>query len=443
MNPYSGIFTYKLSTPPRGTLLLAVFLCLLCASFTNKNSETIVSDPLLVAAFYKKTGNDKFWFTGNTDGFLLRRQLVSLLMQCETQGLDPKQYPIEALKSHMMDNDTAGADPMPAERLYTDVALKYLKDLLTGNIGYSMVPYDELSSKAAQQDDKLIISLLAGSPNPSLLVSTSESLEPATENYSLMRAALQKVLPDNKGDTARQLKIALNTYRWINHFHFDKCIVVNIASAKLHYYERDSLLLEMKVVAGKPSTPTPRFAAHCNQVILYPYWNVPYSIAVNELLPLCKNVPGVLNFMNMQVLDSKGNVVNPEKINWKVYNRNKFPFRFRQSTGCDNALGVVKLNLTSPYSVYLHDTNMKFAFKSNKRFMSHGCIRIEKPMELCRYLLGDIFNQQFVEACVKDQKPVIRPLSNPVPVFVIYARADVEGGQVMMYPDIYHLAQNP
>lgn len=442
MTFYSGTSNDKLLDFLRVKLLLVVFMCFLCPSFAKNNSDPIVSDPVLVSAFYKEIGSNRFWFPENDNG-MLRRQLVSLLTNCDIQGLDPKHYSIEALQSHMMDNDTVGARQMLAEHLYTDVAIRYLKDLLSGNIYADMTPYDELSSKAKQQDENLIINLLAGCLDSSLLAKRSESLEPATEKYSLLKAALQEALPRNNSDTVRQLKIALNTYRWINHFHSGKCIVVNIASTQLRYYERDSLVLEMKVVVGKPSTPTPRFAAHCNQIILYPYWNVPYSIAVNELLPLCKKGPGVLNFMNMQVLDSKGNVMNPEHINWKAYSRKNFPFRFRQSTGCDNALGVVKLNLTSPYSVYLHDTNMKFAFKSNKRYMSHGCIRIEKPMELCRYLLGDMFNQQFVEACIRNQKPVIKPLSEPVPVFVIYVRADTEEGQVKLYPDIYHLTPKP
>ena len=116
------------------------------------------------------------------------------------------------------------------------------------------------------------------------------SLEPNDKEYLLLKTELQ-----SKSSLTflqkQQLTISLNFYRWIHHFNFEKYIVVNIASATLRYYEYDSMKLRMKVVVGKPSTKTPRFAAHCNQVILYPYWNVPASIALKELLPRFKRNP--------------------------------------------------------------------------------------------------------------------------------------------------------
>ena len=207
----------------------------------------------------------------------------------------------------------------------------------------------------------------------------------------------------------------------------------------LHYYEQDSMILEMKVVTGKPSTPTPRFAAYCNQVILYPYWNVPQNIALNEILPLCKKGAGVLDFMNMQVIDAKGKIIDHKTLNWDAFSKKNFPYRFRQSTGCDNALGVIKLNLTSPYSVYLHDTNMKSAFASSNRYFSHGCIRIEKPVALVKYLLQGDFDEDLLAACVRGQKPVVKPVHDPVPVFVIYSTVDIQMGKLNYYQDIYHL----
>ncbi|ANH80829.1 hypothetical protein A8C56_07405 [Niabella ginsenosidivorans] len=77
----------------------------------------------------------------------------------------------------------------------------------------------------------------------------------------------------------------------MHHFRFKKFIVVNIAAAELNYYDADSLQLNMRVVAGKSSTRTPRFTVYCDQIILYPYWNVPRSIAVNEILPFTKIIP--------------------------------------------------------------------------------------------------------------------------------------------------------
>jgi L,D-transpeptidase YcbB len=422
-----------------GFLSLMLLINFVNTSFAKEIADSRLSDIALVGTFYKQVGDSMFWFSEGKNAGGLRRQLIASLAACEAQGLDPQQYRIEELKNLNTGSSTTTTQ-RDADHLFTDVALEYMKDLVKGNLSSNFVSYDELSSKALPKDKQLLVDLLAGCADSASLEKTLNSLEPATAEYQLLKTALSNTL---NTDTARQLKTALNAYRWIHHFQFAKCIVVNIPSARLYYYEGDSLKLEMKVVLGKPATPTPKFAAHCNEVILYPYWNVPHSIAVNEFLPMCKKGYGVLKLMNIQVLNSKGQVVNPATINWSAYNKKNFPFRFRQSTGCDNALGVIKLNLTSPYSVYLHDTNMKFAFKLNKRFQSHGCIRIEKPVELCRFLLDGVFDQTLVDACVKDQKPVTKKLSGPVPIFVIYATADSRGQSLKYYPDIYKLNRKP
>jgi murein L,D-transpeptidase YcbB/YkuD len=233
---------------------------------------------------------------------------------------------------------------------------------------------------------------------------------------------------------------ALNIYRWIHHHSFPRCIVVNIASATLCYYEQDSLRLRMKVVVGKPSTRTPRFAAWCDQVVLYPYWNIPRKIAVNEFMPMFRRVPALANAMNIQLLDSRGRVVDPASIDWPRWNKRNFPYSMRQSTGCDNALGVIKFNLTSPYDVYMHDTNLKQAFHSTYRYYSHGCIRLEKPFELGAALLGDKLDTSFLALGLKDQQPLSVRLQMPVPVFVVYLTADIDAeGKLRFFKDIYHL----
>jgi len=132
---------------------------------------------------------------------------------------------------------------------------------------------------------------------------------------------------------------------------------VNIASATLRYYEHGKLKLLTKVVVGKPSTRTPRFAAYCNEIILYPYWNVPTKIVLNELLPKFKSDSSYIDELNMQLINAGGQVVDHYKLNWNRYSSRYFPFRVRQGTGCDNSLGVIKFNLASPLGVYLHDTN--------------------------------------------------------------------------------------
>jgi len=391
-----------------------------------------------VDAFYKNRNNKLFWFA-DSSGIMLRSRLLLLMSHCEEQGLDTGKYPISLLQADLQGRKVVTeTQVMAADRLYTTAAIGYLEDLLGSGVPNG-IAHDALLGQEENNRHKQTLELLSGCGDSAMLGNAVRGLEPATTDYLLLKSALAKALQTRQQDTIIPLKMALNSYRRIYNFHYAKCIVVNIASGLLYYYEQDSLMLGMKVVTGKPATPGPRFTAYCNEIILYPYWNVLRSIAVNELLPLCRKSPGVLSFMNIQVLDSRGNVLNPQKINWRLYNRKNFPYRFRQATGCDNALGVIKFNLVSPFGVYLHDTNNKLAFGSNKRYFSHGCIRIEKPMELANFLLGRQLDSNFLKACLKEERPHTLELSAPIPVFVVYVRAGVASGEIVYYEDVYNL----
>ena len=393
----------------------------------------------LISQFYKLRERKLFWFTNETGAGLLRQELITQIEQCDLKGLNKADYDLQGLKDRLYLNDSSQAGKEAADRLYTHEAFLLIQDLTTRETSNNF-SYDELSSKYATKDNKRALDVLGTGTDFRKLQRNLAALTPSNAAYAkLLNTLYLKSLATGNEDTIRQLKDALNNYRWIFHFHLPRCIVVNIASATLNYFEGDSLLLSMKVVAGKPSTPTPRFVAYCDKLVLYPYWNVPQSIAVHEILPACKKAPGILEFLNIQVINSKGKMIDPKNIDWKKITAKNLPYHFRQSTGCDNALGVIKFNLTDPYSVYLHDTNAKFAFGSTKRYLSHGCIRIEHPIALANYISGQIVDSSFLQKCIRNQQPVTQTVTSPVPVFVVYQTADLNDGEIFFYEDIYQL----
>lgn len=240
----------------------------------------------------------------------------------------------------------------------------------------------------------------------------------------------------------QQLNISVNYYRWLHCLTQNQSvIVVNIPAAYLKVYKNDLPVLEMRMIVGKRSTPTPTLASTVNEVILYPYWHVPHSIAVKELLPVIKRNPGYIDAGNYQVLDRNGNIVNPYTISWHRLSAAYFPYLIRQSTGCDNALGLLKLNFYSPFGVYLHDTPGKNLFSMNKRYFSHGCMRMEKPMELGHLVLKnnavaiDTLEQK---GCLRNQSPVMVHADEHMPVIVWYNPAGTDAaGELCFYEDVY------
>ncbi|WP_462260525.1 L,D-transpeptidase family protein [Ferruginibacter sp.] len=403
---------------------------------------TVLLHPLLTAKFYQLNSYHLFWFTPRIQSLDLRLALKNCIDSAVNAGLSVNKYHyneiIAVIKNNYTEKDSLEA--MVVDKVFTDAAIAICKDIYQGgNIG-SLISYDEVSSKYSNVDDEYLLSRLITVQSGDSFLQLMALLEPKEKEYILMKNELKDHFNEKTRFQIQQLANSFNYYRWIHHFRFDKCIVINIASATLRYYEYDSVKLKMKVVVGKPATKTPRFAAYCNQLILYPYWNVPSSIALNELLPKFKRNPSAIDAMNMQVVDGNGKVVNHYKLNWHSYSRYYFPYRFRQSTGCDNSLGVIKFNITSPFSVYMHDTNNKTAFLSASRFYSHGCIRLEQPIELGNLLLNNRLDTTFLQSCYKEQLPVPVDLLKPIPVFVIYSMAEIDSiDRVKYYKDIYGL----
>jgi murein L,D-transpeptidase YcbB/YkuD len=239
-----------------------------------------------------------------------------------------------------------------------------------------------------------------------------------------------------------ELNLAVNYYRWLNCLVQDQStIVVNIPAAYMKVYSDGKVYLEMRMIVGKTATPTSSLASRVNEVILYPYWHVPFKIATKELLPAIKRNPGYLDAGNYQVLNKAGNIVDPSSVNWHALSTKYFPYLIRQSTGCDNALGLLKLNFYSPFGIYLHDTPGKSLFKLNKRFFSHGCMRMEKPMELGHLVLktnGIAIDTLEQKGCLRNQAPVTVRADEPMPVIVWYNPVDIDStGRIIFYEDVY------
>lgn len=240
----------------------------------------------------------------------------------------------------------------------------------------------------------------------------------------------------------QQLNLSVNYYRWLYCLiQNQSVIVVNIPAAYLKVYRNNKVVLEMRMIVGKKSTPTPTLASTVNEVILYPYWHVPYSIATKELLPAIKRNPAYIDAGNYQVLNKTGKIVDPYSVNWHALSTKYFPYIIRQSTGCDNALGLLKLNFYNPFGVYLHDTPIKSLFMLNKRYFSHGCMRMEKPMELGHLVLKnnsiaiDTLEQK---GCLRNQSPITVNADEQMPVIVWYNPAGIDSNRrILFYEDVY------
>lgn len=244
-------------------------------------------------------------------------------------------------------------------------------------------------------------------------------------------------------DSLRLIRQTLNFYRYVNRFGGDKFVIVNIPAGELNVFDRRGRrLLPMQVIAGKPDRRTPCMTTYIKDIVAYPYWNVPRNIALEEMLPRMKRSIAYIYDQNLQILDEKNQEVDPEQIDWEALSATNFPYRVRQASGCENALGLLKFNLENPLAIYLHDTNSRDLFTlTANRWRSHGCVRVQKPVELANLVLGKMtFDAEFMNRCLIDQKPRTLAIPEPIPVFIAYNTADVDAtGRLRFYNDVYSL----
>jgi murein L,D-transpeptidase YcbB/YkuD len=240
-----------------------------------------------------------------------------------------------------------------------------------------------------------------------------------------------------------QIKVTLERWRWLPH-EFDRPpIVVNIPEFRLYAANEEyGTAFSMKVVVGRSyQHRTPVFAAELKSVIFRPYWNVPLDIQRKELLREVRKDPGYLTKHSYEIVDAKGNVVSDgsvsEEMRKPLYSGK---LAIRQKPGAENSLGLVKFDLPNKYDVYMHGTPATQLFSRSRRDFSHGCIRVEDPVELAAWVLRDKpeWNRDRILAAMNGDSTLRVSLAESIPVLILYGTAIVtDSGEVHFFDDIY------
>jgi L,D-transpeptidase YcbB len=243
----------------------------------------------------------------------------------------------------------------------------------------------------------------------------------------------------------RLKQIQVNMVRWskLSHELGNRYIMINVPDYRLQVVENGSIVLSMKAIVGKPERPTPEVSSIVTRVVFNPDWNVPKTIADEDIVPKVLNNPNYLNEMHIDILDRQTDdaiMINPDEIDWQSAEENGFPYHFRQEPGNNNALGLVKFEFENSHDVYLHDTPAKDLFDKNKRDFSSGCIRLEKPFELANYLMKSdpTWDDERMQEILDTGRTSYVKASMPTEIVITYLTAWVdEAGNIQFRDDIY------
>lgn len=256
---------------------------------------------------------------------------------------------------------------------------------------------------------------------------------------SATRAALA-VPPEKR---IGQLRRALEFWRWLPRDLGARHVRVNIADFRLGAYAGDREAFSRRVVLGSVRARTPVFSDRMTALVLNPSWNVPASIVAQEILPELRKDPGYLARHDMVLLAEGSDaaaIPPPDSIDWSKVIPLAFPYRIRQRPGPANPLGRIKFVLTNPMHIYLHDTPAPDLFQRSSRAFSHGCVRVEKPLELAAWAMGDPAwsADSLAREIGKEEERQIPIAGGGIPVHILYWTAFIDAsGTLNFRKDVY------
>ena len=452
--------------------------------FERKEERTAVQ------AFYASRGYAPIWVTNGTES-KHARSVISRLKEADTDGLDLTDYPIPDLRA-AVGRPEALAE---AELLLSKSVLAYARDAQTGRIHYSRISAG-IAYRLAPTEPSEVLGKIASAGNPG---DTLESYNPPHEDFRALRAKLielrsRQSKPINPGGatlrqgmrdsrvaelrqtlglpltadntvydytvveavkkfqrehglkpngelgpaTVEALKMRasdhravetilanMERWRWLPRDLGRAYVMVNIPDYSLKVVRDGAAIWQTKIVVGKPTMPTPLLSEEMKFITINPTWNVPPSIVRKEYLPALRQDPYALARIGLRIEHNRDGSIH-------VF----------QPPGERNALGRIRFNFPNKFLVYQHDTPDKRLFTHERRAYSHGCMRVENPLDYAEILLSIARPQdgytasQLYRMFGRDERDIT--FTNPIPVHLTYQTAFVDqSGSLQLREDVY------
>ena len=247
-------------------------------------------------------------------------------------------------------------------------------------------------------------------------------------------------LNQSPSERVAQIRATLERWRWLPADLGARHIRVNIAGFQLEAWANGARVRTHGAIVGRTYRRTPVFSADLQYFILNPWWETPYSIAVQDKLPQFRRSPEVIATRGYEIRDADNRIVDSAGINWNTVSAEQFPYRIRQAPGPLNALGQIKFIFPNQHNVYIHDTPSRELFAEGRRDFSSGCIRIENPLGLADWVLNGEqgWRPEEVRSAVEGGAETRIDLNRRIPVHILYFTTLVGGdGRLRFLDDIY------
>jgi murein L,D-transpeptidase YcbB/YkuD len=264
------------------------------------------------------------------------------------------------------------------------------------------------------------------------LVKTFQSEAGLKADGVIGAATVRKMVGHTSQDKIEKLVVAMEQARWLPSDLGQRYVFINQPAFRVYYTENGTEQFSMRTVVGSKAHQTFFFQDEIETVEFNPYWGVPQSIIVNEMLPKLRADPSYLDRLGYEVAVN-GKAVPSRSVNWFTSTQN---VSVRQPPSSDNALGDLKILFPNAHAIYMHDTPSKSFFQRDMRALSHGCVRLAEPRKMAAAILG--ISQQEVDARIAGGQNVATKVNAKIPVYVSYFTAwPNKDGKVEYFDDVY------
>ena len=216
-------------------------------------------------------------------------------------------------------------------------------------------------------------------------------------------------------------------------------VLVNIPAQQLWAVGGDTVL-DMRICCGAFATKTPLLQSEITHLQVNPDWIIPTSIVKNEVSAHGGDSAYFARHRYYIIDRHTGDTLDPAGVTGDEMKTGGY--RIGQKGGAGNSLGRIVFRFANNFGVYLHDTNNRGAFQRERRTLSHGCVRVQKPFDLTCFLLpgaGESTLDRIRLAMELSPAHAYYDVSPRVPVFINYYTVypNPKTGSIEQWPDLY------
>ena len=410
------------------------------AAAKASDEEREKMDQTALTEFYAARHGDGLWVTSSG----LKPETKALITEIENAnayGLDASAFKLPKLENGALtatDTDTL-AD---AEIQYSTAALQYARFARGGRIpDPAEMLTTEFDRRPQWIDPATVIKALADSHEPDAYL---RSLHPQQPQFEKLRQLYVTMLPADGNlaklsPAAKRLRANMEMWRWMWPDMGDFYVLNNIPEFMQYVYKDGEIIRSAKIVAGEVDKKSTIFSRPLKYVVLRPAWRVPESIMVNELWPSLIRGGGLMRQYGLQLQTKDG-----RRVDWRQYDWSSTDIRnfiVLQPPGPKSVLGRVKFSFPSQHTIFMHDTPDKWMFRPAQRTLSHGCLRVQNPMQLAEMVLKEDKGWDAAKIAELDRSGPLNnevPISKEIPIHLVYFTAWVtDDGKLKTFNDVY------